>query len=631
VIDLEILDYSLQQLIDFIRYEAGCSSPEYFLCQASGGLELQQVPEEYAQLLLWLKSQHFKDYLELGIGRGGSFLLNTLFQPELTRAWAVDNCEYWQQSQKDDIQTKIDFIKNQKQADIRFINSSTDDFFATNLNHFDCIFIDADHSYEGVIKDYENALKFLKPGGYLIFHDINSQACPGVGKMWREVANKDSITFVASTTCGIGIVRIEDAAYSYSYTATSDSLATSAKPAFSMQKTMALAFERLNSGDLASANNLCHQLLTEKIDNFYMHYLLCLIAERSGNIHSAHTHLQEALAHGEGIPAKRFAAAGDLLNQLEKTLEGMSKKYHLIKAWGCGFFSDVYHILGQLLIAELTGRIPVVYWGDNSCYSDHSQANAFEIFFQPVSSATISDVVNCSSFFPPKWNKRNIMHNNINRLEGDFSRLPPNMFFERPEEVLVSDFFNSIESIIPLIPPGSFFAELSEEQICRMLLLKYIKPATDITHIADRIYNESMVNRSWLAVHIRGSDKIYEYSDLMETHQKYHDAIKGFLYKYPNLGIFLLTDSAQLFEEYLKEYGDRIFCTTVNRTSVNVGLHLQGIHHGPTIGREVLVDVLLALKCDYFVGYAKSNVSVAIEHMKEWKPTDIFMLTAKPK
>lgn len=38
---------------------------------------------------------------------------------------------------------------------------------------FDFIFIDGDHSYNGVKKDFENALKVIKPDGIIAFHDSN--------------------------------------------------------------------------------------------------------------------------------------------------------------------------------------------------------------------------------------------------------------------------------------------------------------------------------------------------------------------------------------------------------------------------------------------------------------------------
>jgi len=40
--------------------------------------------------------------------------------------------------------------------------------------------LDGDHSYEGVKKDYQNAMKVLSPNGQIAFHDSNVQE-PGMG------------------------------------------------------------------------------------------------------------------------------------------------------------------------------------------------------------------------------------------------------------------------------------------------------------------------------------------------------------------------------------------------------------------------------------------------------------------
>jgi predicted O-methyltransferase YrrM len=48
----------------------------------------------------------------------------------------------------------------------------SDVFFKTCIWMYDVIYIDGDHSYEQVKKDFTNAWKFLKPGGLLIGHDF---------------------------------------------------------------------------------------------------------------------------------------------------------------------------------------------------------------------------------------------------------------------------------------------------------------------------------------------------------------------------------------------------------------------------------------------------------------------------
>ena len=79
-------------------------------------------------------------------------------------------------------------------------------------------------------------------------------------------------------------------------------------------------------------------------------------------------------------------------------------KYLLIKAWGYGFWSDMDHVVGQLLLAELTGRTPVVHWGSNTLFGADGVANAFELYFRPVSGATQDGLAAWGqSFFPAKW------------------------------------------------------------------------------------------------------------------------------------------------------------------------------------------------------------------------------------
>ncbi|MFH1020476.1 MAG: hypothetical protein V1782_07685, partial [Pseudomonadota bacterium] len=57
------------------------------------------------------------------------------------------------------------------------------------------------------------------------------------------------------------------------------------------------------------------------------------------------------------------------------TNRNKNEKFLLIKAWGFGFWSDVSQILGQLLLAELTNRTPIIHWGSNSLFTDDATKN----------------------------------------------------------------------------------------------------------------------------------------------------------------------------------------------------------------------------------------------------------------
>jgi hypothetical protein len=50
---------------------------------------------------------------------------------------------------------------------------TTDEFFENFNESVDMIFIDADHSYESVVRDLENCLKILNKTGCIILHDTD--------------------------------------------------------------------------------------------------------------------------------------------------------------------------------------------------------------------------------------------------------------------------------------------------------------------------------------------------------------------------------------------------------------------------------------------------------------------------
>ena len=77
----------------------------------------------------------------------------------------------------------------------------------------DFLFIDGDHSYDGVKKDFEMYSPLLAPGGMIAFHDIvdgPEASVGGVPKFWRELkAGHTHLEFVKSWQqggWGIGVL-----------------------------------------------------------------------------------------------------------------------------------------------------------------------------------------------------------------------------------------------------------------------------------------------------------------------------------------------------------------------------------------------------------------------------------------
>ncbi len=73
------------------------------------------------------------------------------------------------------------------------------------------IYVDGDHSYEGVKKDYRLFWPKLASGGFMVFHDIKTKGTHhdvefGVWKFWNELKDKNKIEFVDGVNA-LGIVQ----------------------------------------------------------------------------------------------------------------------------------------------------------------------------------------------------------------------------------------------------------------------------------------------------------------------------------------------------------------------------------------------------------------------------------------
>lgn len=202
---LEIINYNVDELETWLIEKAGSNCAQHFGVNFTGNLELQQIPKEYSKLLLWLKNQNIQSYMAIGIGNGGSFITECIMmRNSLKTAVALDNVSYTKTEQKlEDINKKINDLSNLlPDCNIKFIQADSKDYLKEETHKYDCIFIDGDHTYEGVSSDY-NYSKNLS--NILIFHDINSENCPGVVRLWNEIKCKEKIEFIHSKCCGIGI------------------------------------------------------------------------------------------------------------------------------------------------------------------------------------------------------------------------------------------------------------------------------------------------------------------------------------------------------------------------------------------------------------------------------------------
>jgi len=388
------------------------------------------------------------------------------------------------------------------------------------------------------------------------------------------------------------------------------------------------AYTHYQQGNLAQADAMCRHLIANNREGSHAHNILGMIALSSGMPGHALTYFKKALRLDPShTQAKNNIRSAKKENKKKNPPKSAKQKFLLIKAWGSGLWADIDHVLGQLLLAEITRRTPIVLWGKNSLYHDGSCDNAFELYFEPVSNCELEQLnVEDLSYFPPKWNHHNIKTPEINKSDGEYSRMAGLYFLSRKEDIIVGDFHTYVSDLIPWIKPRSPLSKMSTQAIYRHLFKKYIHLKADIIEEIDQYRNQYIKDRQVLAVHIRGSDKILESSELNQINTQYHGQIEYHLARMPDAFIFLLTDSSLILDEYKQKYGDKLLYRDCTRTESSIGIHYQEHSDKRRIGIEIIVDTYIAAMCDAFIGYGGTNVSTSILHLKEWDDNDASLL-----
>lgn len=306
---------------------------------------------------------------------------------------------------------------------------------------------------------------------------------------------------------------------------------------------------------------------------------------------------------------------------------------HVIRSWGQGFWSDVDHVIGQLLVAEICGRGATVLWGVNSRFRDadagpSQRTNAWENFFEPVSAGIAGD-----KFFPPKWNAGNLEIAENGAFSGPGSRIAALPFFARDENVTVSDFHAPAVAVRHWLHREHPLFRKDVGDIYKAMVAKYVKPRKEIKARVDEALRTLAIgdaSQPVIAVHVRGSDKAVEMGDMRPVHAAYHAEIARLMQRLgPATRVLLLTDWEPASREYRAKYGKRIIETDSIRTDGKIGLHFQKQLNGRRLGEDVLFDTLLGARCDAMLGLAYSNVSLFMSYfagMRGMPPERIVLL-----
>lgn len=187
---------------------------------AGGFLNPLQIKSEIVQFLSIVEQLQPRYVLEIGTAQGGNFFLltraaapdATLISLDLPGGLGGGGYSEW----KTHVYQQLT-LPRQKAAFIRGDSHATVSLKAVRQalagNAVDLLFIDGDHTYEGVKQDYEMYSPLVRRGGVVALHDIVPNPAPEckVDLFWNELKAQAAVEEIVENwgqgTMGIGIVR----------------------------------------------------------------------------------------------------------------------------------------------------------------------------------------------------------------------------------------------------------------------------------------------------------------------------------------------------------------------------------------------------------------------------------------
>lgn len=337
--------------------------------------------------------------------------------------------------------------------------------------------------------------------------------------------------------------------------------------------------------------------------------------------------------------APNFTRAQENLALIERKLsqkqnvepkeDDQQAEFLFIHSWGSGFGFELLYLLGQLLVAELSDRTPVIHWGGNSLYNQYASDpsyNAITDFFEPINSYTSADmqaIVDSSAdgIFPRYW-KTQPLNDFIRRTKWRdpktrlLNQITPIFYLNRPEELLVAGEYLTLQMMVPWIPEQHRLFGKATEELYRDLFHRYLKPQKHIVELVEDFTMNALKGKPFKAIHLRGTDKRKERigSDIDQINE-------SLIAELHSLGghaqIFLMTDDVAILSRMKEEFGERlVFADAIRGSESKVG----GIHHQHSekrrLGEDVLIDMLIASEADHFLGCGTSYLAAMINSIR---------------
>jgi predicted O-methyltransferase YrrM len=187
-----------------------------------GNISPTQQDEEILGLMRELAKRPPRTVVEIGTDTGGTlFLFSRVAAPDAVLVTvdqqplgALRNYSAW-------AIVRRAFACDRQRVDLLIPRDSHDPTTVDEIRwrlggrSVDFLFIDGDHEYDGVKRDFELYAPLVGPGGLIAFHDVNESNWPGVIRLWNEIKpDHETHEFVANDPpgrYGIGVIAVRAA------------------------------------------------------------------------------------------------------------------------------------------------------------------------------------------------------------------------------------------------------------------------------------------------------------------------------------------------------------------------------------------------------------------------------------
>jgi predicted O-methyltransferase YrrM len=186
----------------------------------SPAIQSQQVRSEFLELAKMVKEQNCKYIMEIGTYRGGTlFVFSQLADPRATIISLDFHLTFFGRVRGALQKTLLrKFVRNGKSLFLIRQNSHLPETLKVirdilQGHELDFLFIDGDHSYEGVREDFMMYSPLVREGGLIAFHDVaESGGSREVNRLWEELKpqykHEEFIHKTGSGAMGIGVLRV---------------------------------------------------------------------------------------------------------------------------------------------------------------------------------------------------------------------------------------------------------------------------------------------------------------------------------------------------------------------------------------------------------------------------------------